>query len=232
MRVLKKFLIVYLIVVLLVDFGAFERGQTRIYFVSVGQGDCSLIVSSCNKKILIDGGGSYDEEDDVGENVTLPYLLDRRISKLDYVIISHFDSDHVQGLWAVLENIRVDNVVISKQFEKTENFEKFLSIVKDKRLKVLVVKKGDVIKVDKNSRIEILFPVADVQDYILQNAINNNSIVCKFVDKNVSVLYTGDIEKVAEEKLIELYGAGSALEADVLKVAHHRFENFFNFRFS
>jgi len=171
------------------------------------------------------GGGSYDEDYDVGENVTLPYLLDRRISKLDYVIISHFDSDHVQGLWAVLENIKVKNVVISKQYEMTENFEKFLEIVKDKGLNVLVVKKGDVIKVDKWARIEVLFPVADVKDYISKNAINNNSIVCKFVDRNISVLFTGDIEKVAEERLIQLYKGSAAIEADILKVAHHRFEN-------
>ena len=224
-RVLKKFLIVYLIVVLIIDLGVFECGHTKIYFVDVGQGDCSLIVTSNNKKILIDGGGSYDEDYDVGENVTLPYLLDRRISKLDYVIISHFDSDHVQGLWAVLKNIKVENVVISKQYEMTENFEKFLEIVKDKGLNVLVVKKGDVIKVDKWARIEVVFPVADVKDYISQNAINNNSIVCKFGDRNVSVLFTGDIEKVAEERLVQLYKGSAVLEADILKVAHHRFEN-------
>lgn len=175
------------------------------------------------------GGGSYDDNYDTGENVTLPYLLDRRISKLDYVVISHFDSDHAQGLWAVLENIKVDNVVISKQFEITDNFERFLEIVKAKCQKVLCVKKGDVIRVDKSSRIEILFPVEDIKKYISQNAINNNSIVCKYVDKNVSVLYTGDIEKIAEEKLVEMYRGTKVLEADVLKVAHHRFENIYYF---
>jgi len=218
---LKKFLIVYIIIILVVDIGIFERGSTRIYFIDVGQGDCSLIITSQNKKILIDGGGSYDDGYDVGENVTLPYLLDRRISRLDYVIISHFDSDHVQGLWAVLENIKVDNIVISKQYELTANFEKFLEIVREKKLKVLVVKMGDVIKVDKSSRIEILFPVAEVKEHILQNQINNNSIVCKYVDKNVSVLYTGDIEKVAEEKLVSFYKGTRALEAEILKIAHH-----------
>lgn len=220
---MKKLLIIYLIVIVIIDLGVFERGKTKIYFVDVGQGDCSLIITSYNKKILIDGGGSYDEDYDVGENITLPYLLDRRISKLDYVIISHFDSDHVQGLWAVLNHIKVENVVISKQYEMTENFQKFLKIVKEKRLNVLVVKRGDVIKVDNSSRIEVLFPVADVKAYISQNLINNNSIVCKFINKNVSVLYTGDIEKVAEEKLVEMYRGSPALEADVVKVSHHRF---------
>lgn len=53
-RVMKKFFIGYLIVVLIIDLGWFSRGQTRIYFVDVGQGDCSLIITSHNKKILID----------------------------------------------------------------------------------------------------------------------------------------------------------------------------------
>lgn len=66
----------------------------KIYFVDVGQGDCSLIITPTNKKILIDGGGS--ESYDVGENILLPYLLDRGITKLDYVFVSHCDTDHVR----------------------------------------------------------------------------------------------------------------------------------------
>lgn len=64
-----------------------------IYFIDVGQGDSSLIVTPNDKKILIDGGGSFTY--DVGKNILVPYLLDRKIKKLDYIIISHFDEDHV-----------------------------------------------------------------------------------------------------------------------------------------
>ena len=66
----------------------------KIYFIDVGQGDCTLIVTPNDKTILIDGGGS--ETYDVGENILVPYLLDRKIKKVDYVIISHFDQDHVR----------------------------------------------------------------------------------------------------------------------------------------
>ena len=66
----------------------------KIYFVDVGQGDCTLIVTPNDKKILIDGGGSATY--DVGENILIPYLLDRKIKNLDYVIISHMDLDHVR----------------------------------------------------------------------------------------------------------------------------------------
>lgn len=73
------------------------KKELKIHFVDVGQGDCTLICSPTGKNILVDGGGNQNADKyDVGEKVLLPYLLDRRIKKLDYVIISHFDSDHVR----------------------------------------------------------------------------------------------------------------------------------------
>lgn len=67
----------------------------RIYFIDVGQGDSCLIITKENTKILIDGGGS--ETYDVGKNTLLPYLLSRRITSIDYVMISHFDTDHCRS---------------------------------------------------------------------------------------------------------------------------------------
>ena len=73
----------------------FIPNNLRIYFVDVGQGDCTLIKTVQNKTILIDGGGSEFGNFDVGESILLPYLLDRGITKIDYLMVSHFDSDHV-----------------------------------------------------------------------------------------------------------------------------------------
>lgn len=70
--------------------------KLQIHFIDVGQGDSCLIITPQNKKILIDGGGSLNENFDVGENTLLPYLLNRRIKELDMVIISHFDQDHIR----------------------------------------------------------------------------------------------------------------------------------------
>ncbi|MCI9064144.1 MAG: MBL fold metallo-hydrolase [Clostridia bacterium] len=70
----------------------------KVYFIDVGQGDSTLIVTPLNKSILIDGGGSEFGSFDVGENTLLPYLLDRGIKQIDYIIISHFDTDHCRGI--------------------------------------------------------------------------------------------------------------------------------------
>ena len=67
----------------------------KIYFVDVGQGDCTFIVTPQNKTILIDGGGSLRDEFDVGTKTVIPYVLDRGYTVIDYVFISHFDQDHV-----------------------------------------------------------------------------------------------------------------------------------------
>lgn len=68
----------------------------KIHFIDVGQGDSSLIITPQNKTILIDGGGSSSSDFDVGESTLIPYILDRGFTKIDIVIISHFDQDHIR----------------------------------------------------------------------------------------------------------------------------------------
>lgn len=68
----------------------------RIHFVDVGQGDCCFIETPNNKTILIDGGGSELGNFDVGKSVLIPYILDRGHTRIDYIFISHFDTDHVR----------------------------------------------------------------------------------------------------------------------------------------
>ena len=190
----------------------------RIHFIDVGQGDSCLIITPHNKKILIDGGGS--ESYDVGKNTLIPYLLARRITRLDYVIISHFDTDHVGGLLTVMKELKVGKVVISKQVEDSENNQKFKDIVKEKKIKVVVVNKGDRLKIEKNIYFEILWP--NSSKLVSENFLNNNSIVCKFQYKNFSMLFTGDIEKIAEKQILQEYKKNlQVLNSTILKVAHH-----------
>lgn len=102
----KKFLITIIILISLVFFIIISfNNSLNIYFLDVGQGDCTVIQTPNRKNILIDGGnnGKYD----YGENVVFPYLLDRRIDQIDYMIISHFDSDHIR--WTFLYNRKYES---------------------------------------------------------------------------------------------------------------------------
>lgn len=215
----KKIMLIIIVLVLIVKLLiSIIPLNLRIYFVDVGQGDCTLIKTPQNKTILVDGGGSEFGNFDVGEQILLPYLLDRKITKIDYIMISHFDSDHVKGILTIIKKLNVKNIIISKQGENSNNYKEFLEIIKDKNINIMQVKKGDCIKIDKYTYFEILFPENNL---IKENILNNNSIVAKLHCKYISMLFTGDIEEIAEIRLYELYKDSNALESTILKVAHH-----------
>lgn len=149
----------------------------------------------------------------------MPYILDRGYAKIDMIIVSHFDTDHVDALCQIMQNLKVKNVIIGKQFEDSENLQKFLKIAKEKNVKVNVVEAGDKISIEKNLYFHILWP--DSSEIISEKVINNNALVCKLYYKNFSMLFTGDIEEPAEKDLIKKYTDTNVLNSTVLKVAHH-----------
>lgn len=197
----------------------FLKNGVEIYFLDVGQGDSTIIRTAKNKTIVIDGGEGEKSGFDYGKNVLFPFLINKGVRKIDFLIFSHFDSDHCGGLIYLLENIKVEKILIGKQFEKNENFEYILNLANKKDIKIIELQAGNKINIEKNSSLEILWP--SVAEKISENAINNNSLVCKFVYKNFSMLLTGDIESIAEEKLLGKYKNTNRLNANILKIAHH-----------
>lgn len=218
-KINKKIIIIFVIIIIILNLILnFIPKTFTISFIDVGQGDSMLISTPKGKKILIDGGGSRDEESfNIGKQTLIPYLLNKGITKLDYILISHFDSDHVGGILSVLEELKVEKVIICEQ-EENENYRRFKEIVKNKKIKVYVVKKGDNVKIEENILLNILWPK---DEKIKENAINNNSIVAKLNYKNFSILLTGDIEKIAENEILKEYENSNILNANILKVAHH-----------
>lgn len=154
-----------------------------------------------------------------GKNTLLPYLLDRGIVKIDYIMISHFDLDHIQGLLYVMQKIKVKNVIIGKQFETCDNYEQFVRLVKENKIKVSIVEAEQKINIEKDLYFSILWP--DSKNKIDENMLNNNSLVCKLLYKDFSMMFTGDIEEVAEKELLNKYKDTSLLKATVLKIPHH-----------
>lgn len=189
----------------------------EMYFIDIGQGDCTLIKTETNKIILIDGGEGNSDKYDQGKNVVLPYLLDRGITQIDYIMISHFDSDHCGGLFYIIENLKVKNIIIGLQYEKYQQYISLLNLIKNKNINLIVAKNGMKIQIDKTSYFDILWP--DINNMIEENSINNNSIVAKFYYKNQTILFTGDIEECAEKFLVKIHK--SNLKSDILKAAHH-----------
>lgn len=213
---IKKMFILLLIVIFAINI---LPKNLQVHFIDVGQGDSTFIITPHNKTILIDGGGSLDKNFDIGEKTLVPYILDRGYTKIDYIFISHFDFDHVGGILSVLEDLKVGKVIIGKQFETSENYEKMIKIANEKKVEIIQVEKGKEIIVD-NIKFNIIWP--DKENIIKENNLNNNSLVMKMIYKNFSMLFTGDIEEIAERKIIDTYKDNSdILKSEVLKVAHH-----------
>ena len=214
--ILKIYKIVILII-LIIEMNQFNRG-IEIHFLDVGQGDSCFIITPKRKTILIDGGGSTSNTFDVGKDTLIPYVLDKGYKKIDYIFISHFDQDHVGGVLSILEELKVGKIFITKQGEESENYNRFLELINQKNLNVQTVKAGDIIKIE-DLEFRILWPV---EKHINENILNNNAMVMKLSYKKFSMLFTGDIEEVAEKKILETYqNHKELLKATVLKVAHH-----------
>lgn len=217
-----KLFSLFLILIVILGIIHISPNDLKVYFIDVGQGDCSLVISPYGKKILIDGGGSKEVSNfDVGENTILPFLLHKGVTNIDIVMISHFDADHCNGLISILESINVKKVVISKQASISEEYLKFVNIIKERKIPVQIVKRGDKINIDKQSYFEILHPAEELMDD-QKGGLNINSIVAKLVYKTSKekfrTLFTGDIEEKGEQ---ELLNKEIELQSEVLKVGHH-----------
>ncbi|MBP8718580.1 MAG: DNA internalization-related competence protein ComEC/Rec2, partial [Candidatus Atribacteria bacterium] len=189
-----------------------------VHFLNVGYGDSILIKTPQEKHILIDGGGTPFHDFDVGENIVLPYLRRLGINHIDLIFLTHPDIDHLEGLIPILKEMKVDMVIDSGINCQQDTYLNFLSLIQeDEEISYYQARAGDVIKLSPDLQLVVLNPL-NRKDYGQESNFNNRSIVLKLYYKNISFLFTGDIEEKAEMNLLSW---DSFLQSDILKVAHH-----------
>lgn len=213
-KFILKILFLFLIIYILKNMILYDNKFT-IHMIDVGQGDCTVITSNFTN-IIVDGGDKT-ENFNYGERVVLPYLLNRKVKVIDYLIVSHFDSDHAGGLIYLAENLKVKNVIIGIQYQENENLKELVKIINKNKINLIVLSQGDKINLDDDIYLEVLFPMKN--KYVKENIINNNSLVFKLIYKDTKILFTGDIEEETENMLVNEYK--EYLKCDILKVAHH-----------
>ncbi|HHW31553.1 MAG TPA: DNA internalization-related competence protein ComEC/Rec2 [Clostridiaceae bacterium] len=193
-----------------------KRGM-EVVFLDVGNGDSALVTTEGGMAVLIDGGGYYntDEDKNIGDSIIVPFLLSNGIGKLDMVIATHGHEDHVQGLKPVLESFKVEAFIIP-DVSSLDEFKDLLDICRERNIYVKKCSRGDVIRLDNNSKIEVLNPSGEFNP--LTVSLNNSSLVLKLSHLDIDFLFTGDIEKEAEADILK---TGFDLESEVLKVPHH-----------
>lgn len=207
-----------LIIALALSF--FPEKGTRITFLDVGQGDCALIELSSGKNILIDGGGSYDNRFDLGRRVTAPYLWNRRINKLDLIVLSHPHPDHMNGLKFILKKFTVNELWDREQKGDIQGYADFKQIVGDNNILHTQMLAQDRSYPIAGAEIRVLHPNRDffTRGKQAYNKENNQSLVVQIRIGNRVALFTGDIEAEAEKALTR---SNRDLKCDLLKVPHH-----------
>lgn len=201
-RKIKKiiFLILFIYIIIWINAIHFDI-YDQIIFFDLPNGEATLIHQAFNRgNILIDTGDIT-----TSDNQIVSYLQKRGIKKLDYVIITHSDSDHIGGLVSLMQEIKVKNIITS-YYEKKNIFDYYYKY--NPHLKIYYFKKGYNFSF-KNITINCLSPTYNLGD------VNNNSLVFLLNVNNFKILFTGDIEAQGEKTL------DFNITCDILKIAHH-----------
>lgn len=225
------FAIVVLIVILHPASAAKPDGKLHVDFLDVGQGDSALLTTPEGTTVLIDGGGrpgigwtnaEQDNEDgferdtrSIGERVVSEYLWSRGLDRVDYIIATHADADHIDGLNSVALNFGVGSAIVARTPANDPEFAKFAETLKRSGISVETIGAGDVMRIGSVA-FEVVWPPPTSNPNAPSR--NNDSIVLRARLGEKTFLFTGDIEKEAEASLLNL---GLNLHSDVVRVAHH-----------
>lgn len=185
-----------------------------VHYLDVGQADCALI--ECDgEAMLIDGGNVED-----GRKI-VAYLDQQGIDTLTAVVCSHAHEDHVGGLSAVLAKYKVESVYAPVKSYDSDVYRDFARYAKREGCGITIPHPGDTFIVG-SALVTVLGPVKDYEE------TNNTSLVLKVEYNESAFLFTGDMEVLAENDMLN---AGMDVTADVLKVGHHGSETSTGYRF-
>lgn len=208
---IKKLIFYYLAVFILFNFfAAINDKSLEIHFIDVGQGD-GILLRTNRWNYLIDTGGNIMDNFDVGKNITLPYLQKLGIRNMRGVFITHFHDDHCKSLPLLMENIKINNILVSYEDEENEIYK---SIIK-KGIEIKVLEEGNRINLDRGISLEVISPNKGMRDSGLSP--NNLSLVFLVSYYNKNILFTGDMEKEVEWEIVDKLKK----PIDIIKVPHH-----------
>ncbi|WP_286926947.1 MULTISPECIES: MBL fold metallo-hydrolase [Lysinibacillus] len=179
--------------------------EMRVHFLDVGQGDSIFIESANGKTMLVDGGVKG-----AGQQV-VSYLKELGVNKLDIVVATHPDADHIGGLIPVLQSsIDIGQFYDSGKVHTSQTFEEMLTLIDTKNIPYYVPTTGENIAFDDDLTVKVL----NANEHATDN--NDASIVLKMVYGNVSFLLTGDAGIALEKDMLQ-----NDVQATVLKAGHH-----------
>lgn len=214
----KKVAIFLFSIIALLFFQIKHPLENEVTVVDIGQGDSILVRDVKGQTLLIDVGGKvrFSEKkswqkrlaDSNAERTLIPYLKSRGIGKIDQLVLTHTDTDHMGDMLEVAKALKIGQVLVSPGSLTKPDF-----VVKLRQMKTPVhaVSAGDNLPI-MGSHLQVLYPNA------VGDGGNNDSVVLygNLLGKNF--LFTGDLEEEGEEQMMATY---PNLPVDVLKAGHH-----------
>jgi competence protein ComEC len=201
------------------------HGQLQVTFLDVGHGDASFIRFPEGTTMLIDGGGSYRDDIDIGERVVAPFLWYQRVRQVDYVVATHPHPDHAKGLGFILRDFRVRQFWDNGAPQSSAWYGVIRQTAVDQDIYRHVSVNGVTAFTIDGVHLELLHPTPAFQPSPGRRprvgedrGENNRSLVFKLTYGTISFLFTGDIEQEAERFLLQ---SGRELHTTILKVPHH-----------
>lgn len=190
-----------------------KRGNIRVTYLDIGQGDSSLIEFPGGKVMIVDGGGQFGGLD-LGRAVVAPYLWERGIRRIDYLVSTHPQLDHMGGLNYIIERFKIGEIWTNGTSRDTDFYRRFRHLIDVKGLTVRYPKRGMETDIYDDCRISALNP----PDGQITDKLNNSSIVLRIFCNGISFIFSGDIERKIEKDIVSL---GSGFQGDIIKVPHH-----------
>ncbi len=209
-----------------------KQSNLKITVIDVGQGSSTLIQTPEGKNILVDGGGFSDISSfDTGRYILGPFLWKKRVKTIDYVILTHPESDHLNGLIFILDNFNVKTLIKNSDIRDTKSYQLMMKTCEKHNIKILNplehgknmglnsvdINNMDINSVDIDSDVKLTF-FDSLKDIFSYN-FNNNSLVFKVNFNNFSMLFPGDILELREKNLSKRINFD--LHSDVMLAPHH-----------
>jgi competence protein ComEC len=207
-------------------------GKLHVDFLDVGQGDSALLTMPDGTTMLLDGGGRPNidwnrsevteadvpfERDtrSVGERVVSEYLWSRGLHQVDYILPTHADADHIDGLNDIARNFKVRGAIVARSPGDDREYVRFAETMRSAGVPIEKIGAADVMRVG-DVVISVVWPPP--LDDPTAPWRNNDGTVLRLSYGNQVFLFTADIEKEAETRIL---GAGVDLRSNIVKVAHH-----------
>ena len=201
---------------------AIAPGWLEVSALDVSQGDSILVVFPTGETMLVDGGGfpgmsrmKRKPNLEIGEDVVSPFLWSRGIKRIDYAVLTHEHSDHMEGLSAILDNFHPKQLWTGAEID-TPDWAHLRQTAARDRVQIRPLRSSDApIRIGR-ANVRILAPLPDYEPG--ENASNNDSLVMEITYGMRRVLLTGDAEQAVEQQLV---AAGQLRPVTLLKVGHH-----------